>query len=216
MPNDNSSYTLFSVTKENRQSRSERIRSLFNEQPALGYLLAVFDFEWTVRRAVLLLSKCPITVIKARFESKHYSGWATYQGCWTKCVQKTRDDVMPSLCQIIFAKDANTDITKEERALVQKAMQLRHQLVHGLSGSIPSDKASVFFPLLLMWSERITTFVDGIATKPMFARASNPLSRCMKCKRRNRCRFPRERQAANEAAERKKRRRIPQIEEGKQ
>ena len=45
-------YTLSSVTQEDRESRSKRIRDFFKEQPALAYLMAAFDFEWTVRRAM--------------------------------------------------------------------------------------------------------------------------------------------------------------------
>ena len=194
------SYTLFSVTQEDRKSRSQRIRDFFQSQPALAYLIAAFDFEWTVRRAILLLSKCPLSVIKARFDNKRYAGWRDYQGAWTCCVQKTRNDGTPILGRVILGGPSDCEISKEERASVQKAMEFRNRLVHGLSGSIPADEAKEKFKLLLTASERITKFVDDHSERRMFSIAYRPLAGCNKCPRRNRCKFPDDKANAKKAA----------------
>lgn len=194
------SYTLFSVTQEDRTKRSARIREFFKVQPALAYLMAAFDFEWTVRRAILLLGKCPIPVIKARFDNKRYAGWSDYQGAWTCCVQKTRNDGTPTLGRVIFGGPSDCDISKEERASVQKAMEFRNRLVHGLSGSIPADEAKEKFKLLLTASERITNYVDDHSERRMFSIANRPLARCNKCPRRKRCKFPDDKAIAKKTA----------------
>ena len=196
------SYTLFSVTQEDRESRSKRIRDFFKEQPALAYLMAAFDFEWTVRRAIVLMSKCPISVIKARLDEKQYSGWNAYQGAWTCCVQKTRNDGTPTLGRIIFGGDSSTDISKEERATVQAAMNFRNRLVHGIAGSIPADKADEAFDLLLNASKRLSVYVDEHNERVMFARAYGPLARCKKCSKRKGCNFQSAKKAALAKAKR--------------
>lgn len=198
------SYTLFSVTQEDRESRSKRIRDFFKEQPALAYLMAAFDFEWTVRRAIVLMSKCPISVIKARLNDKRYSGWNAYQDAWTCCVQKTRDDGTPTLGRIIFGGDLSTDISKDERDTIQAAMDFRNRLVHGIAGSIPADKADEAFYLLLNASRRITTYVNEHNKRGMFARAYGPLARCKKCSKRKGCKFQSAKKVAEEQAKNRK------------
>lgn len=189
-------YTLFSVTHETRELRSKRIRELFRAQPVLGYLVAVFDFEWTIRRAVVMMSACPAMVIKARFDSKKYSGWSAYQGCWTRCVQNTRGDVIPSLQCVALGASSEEALTAEEKKSIQAAMNLRNKLVHGLSGNLPRDRADDGFKLLLSSTERIVQFVETCCGKSMFTRISNPRSRCRKCSRWKRCRFQKERKTA--------------------
>lgn len=194
------SYTLFSVTREDRKSRSQRIRGFFQTQPALAYLTAAFDFEWTVRRAILLMSKCPIPVIKARFDIKLYAGWNEYQDAWRCCVQRTRNDGTPTLEQVVFGGLTTGKALKEMQASLKKAMVLRHRLVHGLSGSIPTDEADEKFDLLLTASESLTAFVDSHADRPMFSIANGPLAKCSKCPKRKRCKFQREKKTAKERA----------------
>ena len=194
------SYTLFSVTQEDRKSRSQRIRDYFRLQPALAYLMAAFDFEWTVRRAILLLSKCPIPVIKTTFDIKRYAGWNDYQGAWTCCVLKTRDDIHQTLGRVIFGGTSESDISKEERASLQQAMNFRNRLVHGIAGSIPADKTDEAFELLLTSSERIAAYVDGHSKRGMFQIASRPMVGCKKCPKWRRCKFQQEKKAAEERA----------------
>lgn len=198
------SYTLFSVTHETRESRSERIRALFREQPVFGYLLAVFDFEWTIRRAVVMMSGCPASVIKERFESKKYTGWSAYQGCWTKCVQKTLGDNIPDLACVAYGVPSEDVLGTEDKKKIQAAMNLRNKLVHGLSGTLPRDKADAGFELLLSATERIVAFVEGRCGRSMFERLYNPRARCKRCLRQKRCKFPEERAKAKELAAEKR------------
>lgn len=194
-------YTLFSVTHETRTLRRKRIRELFTTQPVLGYLVAEFDFEWTIHRAIVMMSECPASVIKAHFEIQQSSGWFAYQRCWEKCVKNTRNDVVPTLGRVAFGGPAEKDITAEQQGAIKQAIQLRHNLVHGLSGNLPRPKADMGFELLVAATERIVQFTEGRCGKPMFARIHKPLSICTNCQRH--CAFKKERERAQALAKEK-------------
>ncbi len=191
------SYTLFFVTRETRESRSRRIRDFFKVQPVLGYLMAVIDFEWTIRRAIVMMSGCPASVIRERLETRKYSGWGAYKDCWRLCVEETRNDGIPTLEHVVFGDD----ITAEKQEAIGLAFLLRHKVVHGQASSLPKVKANAGLEVLLVASENIVKFVDGHYGKSMFSRVYNPRARCKSCPRRTRCRFPQERARASALAE---------------
>lgn len=194
-------YTLFSVTHETRESRSKRIRTLFEKQPVLGFLVAVFDFEWTIRRAIVMMSGCPAMVIKARFDNKDYSGWRHYQDCWRVCVKQTRDDDIPTLARVVCGGLLEEDASEEDKKAIQAAMDLRSRLVHGLSGNLPRSQTDTAFELLMCATERIVNFVEERSGKSMFERLYKPRARCNTCRRR--CEFKQERLDAKKRANEK-------------
>ncbi len=175
------SYTLFSVTQEDRESRSKRIRDFFKEQPALAYLMAAFDFEWTVRRAIILMSTCPTALVKKAMEVKKVSGLGAYHRCWTNYVQKMRKGTTPNLIEIVFDDPKETLSKTEQIHLLEKAMQLRHRLVHGVTGNIPADEAKDLLNMILSASEKITDYINDHAEKRMYARVIRRRERCKTC-----------------------------------
>ena len=191
--NESETYTLFSVTNENRDIRSKRIRKVFRLKPAWGYLLAAFDFEWTVRRAIVLMGVCPTSVIHARFKTKKYAGWLDYQHCWAEMVRRVRRESIPELD--IIATDGQTrDVdAKSTSDSIVAAMKLRHKLVHGIDGTIRAINANVGFEILISASERVSRYVDEHAEKGMFERATRTIARCQHCSRVKRCPYQHER-----------------------
>ena len=193
---EQASYTLFFVTRETRESRSKRIREFFKLQPVLGYLMAVIDFEWTIRRAIVMMSGCPASVIRERLETKRYSGWGAYKECWRLCVEETRADGIPTLEHVVF----DGDITVEKQEAIGLAFLLRHKVVHGQASSLPKAKANMGLEVLLGASENIVKFVDGHYGKSMFSRIYKPRIRCKHCPRQTHCRFPQEKARAEDLA----------------
>lgn len=197
------SYTLFYVLRETRESRSKRIREFFKIQPVLGYLMAVIDFEWTIRRAIVMMSGCPAGVIKRLLETKKYSGWREYKDCWRICVEEMRGVGMPTLEHVVFGGT----ITGEKQEAMCAALLLRHRVVHGQESSLPKDKAKEGLEVIIGASENIVQFVDKHYGKPMFSRIHKPRIQCSKCLRRLRCRFPQARDEAQTVAEERRARR---------
>lgn len=204
-PQPNASYTLYSVLHETRESREQRIRDVFAMEPAWGYLMAVFDFEWTIRRAIVLMNPCPTALINKHLSDKKYSGWKGYCDCWRICVQKIRNDGTPSLGRLVFDGPAGTDITEKESALIEEGMQLRHRLVHGIKGSIPVGDADSCFEWLLTASEKIFAYVDEHAEKKMHDRVTRKVNRCTDCPSFRRCHFQKDRDALRKNAKISKR-----------
>ena len=183
----NASCTLYWVTRETRASRSSRIRDVFEKEPAWGYLMAAFDFEWTVRRAIVLMSTCPTAVLGMAMEARKPSGLLAYNNCWNRYVKKLRQDEIPDIIDIAFDDFTNRQTQKSRVDQLNEAMQLRHRLVHGISGSIPAEKASNCFNMLLSASENISAYVDTHAEKKMNDRVIRRQERCNGCQRRKAC-----------------------------
>ncbi len=183
----NASYTLYWVTLETRASREQRIREIFAKEPAWGYLMAAFDFEWTIRRAIILMSICPTALVKKSLEIGHVSSLGSYHKCWCKYVKRVLGDSIPDLIDIVF-DDPNVALTtKDKIRLLEDAMQLRHRLVHGVSGSIPAKLAKDFFETLLTASKKISAYVDTHAEKHMNERVIRRQERCDKCEKKRKC-----------------------------
>lgn len=187
---------LFSVTQEDRARRSAQIREFFKVQPALAYLMAAFDFEWTVRRAIVLMGTCPTSVLHERFKNRKYAGWKNYQHCWNKMVLGFRADIFETLDEIVLGRHETQEEKEKDSSPIGLAMKLRHRLVHGLSGSIPVEDADRGFDALLNGSERLSEYVDHHAEKPMHSRVARTIARCRTCsKYRRECQCQHERDA---------------------
>ncbi len=181
------SNTLYWVTKERRQERESRIREIFVKEMALGYLMAAIDFEWTIRRAIVLMNTCPTAILKKALEVKRVSGLSTYCECWTKYVQAIRKDTTPNVLAIIFDSPQAVVPTNDKFKSLQEAMALRHRLVHGVSGGIPVEKGKECFERLLSASKKISEYVDAHADKCMQKRVVRRQERCHTCKMKGCC-----------------------------
>lgn len=164
------SYTLFSVTKENRQQRSERIRALFASEPILAFLVAVFDFEWTVRRSIVALSPCPTKKVHDAFAATRLCGWDGYKEAWEQLVSGMRKDVPRSMGVLLQELAVARGFKQRHFTNVGNILKLRHKLVHGVSGCLRASHVDEGFEVLLHASEAISEYVDQHANRRMFSR----------------------------------------------
>ena len=144
---DEPKVSLFAVNGNSRESRRARIEAVAMLEPSLGFLAAVFDFEWMVRRAILALSACPTPFIRSFFEKKH--GWNSYKEAWSVFVMGGKNRSGQKLEDILTQK-ANIN-----NQTISDAFGLRHPLVHGANGFIPDDVARHNMDLLLTASDAL-------------------------------------------------------------
>lgn len=174
------SYTLFSVTKENRQHRSERIRALFANEPILAFLVAVFDFEWTVRRSIIALSPCPTKKVHEAFAETRLSGLDGYKQTWKELIGGMRKDVPRSMGVLLQKLACERGFKHQHFSNIGNVIRLRHKLVHGVSGSLKASCVDDGLELLLQASEAISEYVDQHANRRMFSRIVRR-SACKSC-----------------------------------
>lgn len=125
---------LFSVHSNSREMRRKRIEAVAKQEPCLGFLAAVFDFEWMARRAILALSETPTATIKIWFSGKH--GIDAYKDGWKEFVVKQKK--MLSLPFLLRHEVPGKTI---DWSLLKDAFEQRHPLVHGFKGFIEDDVA---------------------------------------------------------------------------
>jgi len=174
------SYTLFSVTKEDRTSRTARIRELFKVEPLLAFLMAAFDFEWTVRRAIVAMSPCPTKKIHDMFAECEVNGLPAYKDVWKSLVGELRVDVSRSIGGALADVAKVKGLSANHFVNVGNVIKLRHVLVHGIRGSVKAEKVDSGFELLLRASEAISEYVDAHAKRKLYSRIVRR-SACNKC-----------------------------------
>jgi hypothetical protein len=101
---------------DRKEVRAYKIRRYLNSEPGISLLLAAVNFEWTIGRAVLFLSKRPNSNLRALMR-KYYSLDA-YKELWKIEIAKPRE------CELL------TDIVRNW-STVRKAFETRNLLVHG-------------------------------------------------------------------------------------
>jgi hypothetical protein len=73
--------------KDSREERYSRIKSfLTKEDAAIAVLLAAANLEWTLRRAIILLTRSARAAVRAKLEQ--CSGLGKYESAWN-------DEVLP-------------------------------------------------------------------------------------------------------------------------
>lgn len=126
-------------------SRQAKIKSFLGSEPAISVLLAAADFEWTIRRAILLLGDDPNVVIRESDLHKA-SGLAKYERAWNSQVKSKFGvpikDVLP-----------NWDYLNTE------AFPLRHKLIHGEQGTTSVGYAKDRVQAIMAASESVVDFV---------------------------------------------------------
>jgi hypothetical protein len=114
------------LVSDTLDGRQELIRSYTGRQATLGALLAVIDFEWTVRRAIIALGYQPTKLVRADIDRA--SGIAAYKEKWRKHVYPYRNMGLP-------------DVVPDWAGLKDKAFLLRHKIVHGVEVTAKADYA---------------------------------------------------------------------------
>ena len=152
--------SLFAVNGNSRETRRRRIEAVARLEPSIGFLAAVFDFEWMVRRTILALSACPTPLIRKHFEKKH--GWSSYEEAWQLYVRGGKKQHTPSLEQVLTDKG----ISKRS---ISDAFGLRHPLVHGANGFIADNVALFNMNLLLSASDVLEMLLKskGLYLRPL-------------------------------------------------
>lgn len=89
------------------------ISAYLGRAPSVGLLVAATYFEWTVCRAILLLSTAPNVVLRQRLE--HVYGLERYKDFWSRELAER-----PRL----------TEVVRDWQA-VARAFAMRNRLVHG-------------------------------------------------------------------------------------
>jgi hypothetical protein len=109
------------LVRDTIQNRHEKIRSFLDKEPAIAVLLAVADFEWTVRRAILACGRQSMRELRER-ALRQCHGPIAYAECWHR-------EVTPR-----FGKELK-NIIPDWEFFRKDAFQLRHNLIHGVQGT---------------------------------------------------------------------------------
>lgn len=119
---------LMFVVNDGLLFRQRYVRKFAGRELPLGAVVAVMDFEWTVRRAIIALGYRPNAVIRSTV-LKNCSSPKGYKNAWKEEVYPVHAMKLPQ-------------IVPEWSVLVNDAFILRHRIVHG-SNSLPSNKLAL-------------------------------------------------------------------------
>jgi hypothetical protein len=96
--------------------REQKIRIFLNKEPAIAVLLAAANFEWTLCRALLFLSKTPNRELRDRIgEVNRFDG---YKELWHKELENLDDS--KRLSEVV-----------RNWAGLRDAFKMRNKLIHG-------------------------------------------------------------------------------------
>lgn len=129
----------------NQEERHAKINSFLNEEEAvIAVLLAAADFEWTIRRVIIALSRKPNVDVRKQI-LKNCSSIRNYKEAWksevTPDFEKTLPEIIPDWDY--FYKDAYL---------------LRHKLIHGVEGTTGLNYARTRVNSILAAAKAIADF----------------------------------------------------------
>jgi hypothetical protein len=104
------------MASDRKERREYKVRRHLGADPAVSLLLAAVNFEWTVCRAVLFLSKTPNSKLRALM--RDYYSLERYKQLWKKEIVATR------VCNPL-------PVVVRNWSSVRKAFEARNLLVHG-------------------------------------------------------------------------------------
>jgi hypothetical protein len=138
--------------KDTCGERYSRIRSfLTKDDAAIAVLLAAANLEWTLRRAIILLTISARAAVRAKLEQCH--GLSSYESTWD-------DEVLPHHQRRLSAVVKNwEDISRRKgRSRRKGKFQLRHDLIHGSVGSCSVAFARSHVEAFLLAASDVETF----------------------------------------------------------
>lgn len=135
---------LFSVHGNSREMRRKRIETVAEQEPCLGFLAAVFDFEWMLRRAILALCDFPSPFIRKQMNRIH--GTDGLKNSWDMFVCSGNIKRNKSLDIVLRDGTENVSVDWGD---VCTAFKARHPIVHGDNGFIRDDDAKKHMQALL-------------------------------------------------------------------
>jgi len=142
------------LVSDTLEVRQQMVRSFVPDEPFIALILAAADFEWTVRRAILALGKSPTKQLR-EVTFKYCSGLGKYQKCWKSEVgsrlQRALDEIVPDWKHL------------------KEAYELRHELVHGATGTTSTKFATERVDTMLAASEAVARFAQA-QMSPVYGR----------------------------------------------
>ena|SRR3990172_2848427 len=99
--------------------RGNRIRRWLSTEPAVSMIMAAVNFEWTVSRAIIILSPKPNMYLRSKLLEVH--GLKKYNELWK--AEVSRPSNMKNLTGVVTSWNS-----------VKKAFEMRHKIVHGRDG----------------------------------------------------------------------------------
>ncbi len=132
--------------KETIEERTCKIEAyLIPEQAGIAVILAAANFEWTLRRAILVLGRKPTKEL--RMEIQRTSSLDRYRELWKETVFTDNKNALPRIVK--------------NWPVVNKAYNLRHKLVHGEQGTTGLEYARERVSALLLASEALNIYVTS-------------------------------------------------------
>ena len=152
------------LASERKGLRESKVRSHLHSDPGISLLLAAVNFEWTVCRAVLFLSKTPNS--KLRTLMREFYSLDGYKELWKLEVAAARS------CKPLAAVVRNW-------SAVRKAFEARNRLVHGRD-RFTRNMATPHVEVLIQGANDVDEYCESLGC-PLFGRmpfrrkqASNP------------------------------------------
>jgi uncharacterized protein YehS (DUF1456 family) len=149
------------LVNDSAKNRRKKIEQFMNkDEMTVAVLLAAADFEWTIRRVIVLLGKSPnkafrdvketdlkVKVVKGIFSKSH--GLDEYKEIWKDEVSRN------SGCRL-------SDVIKNWDGF-KKSFKLRHLLIHGVQGTVGLEYGE----------KRVTAILDATRDLVEFAKKHN-------------------------------------------
>ncbi len=158
---------LFPVVGSSFKNCKDIVLQVASSNLELGFLLAVFELEWILRRLILSKSKCPTLVVRTYME-ECCSSLKHYGKAWNK-----------------FAMDKDGMSLREVLGLPQKwgesdlenFFRNRHVLVHGSKGGIGAHTALLGVDCLFKVLDKIEKYAKD-RNLDLFAKLNPRQKRC--------------------------------------
>lgn len=148
---------LFAVHGNTRETRRSRIEAVAELEPSIGFLAAVFDFEWMARRAIVALSNFPSPFI--RKEMRRIHGAEGLKNAWDLFVCSGNTKKHKPLDQVLHDGDGKSSA---DWGAVCAAFKARHPIVHGANGFIDEEDAKKHKNILLNASDVLEAYLNRL------------------------------------------------------
>ena len=149
---------IFLVSDGSRENRKKIIERMAAKDKAVGFLLSVIDFEWTLRRVILKSANAPTRFVRDELSCCH--GLKAYKEAWKKLIADDGNvPVKLGLCQIINDGGQKKG-SKALCQLLKEAFDARHRLVHGVSGFLKDVEAESHMLNVFAATDKLAGFAE--------------------------------------------------------
>ena len=146
---------MFLVKDGSRKARRDQIRKFAAMDGCVGFLLAMIDFEWTFKRAVMVLGKSSLVDLRKKFEKN--MPFHSLPKRWDEEVVAAQGIGSLGLEEIILRGkfSGKLELSWEN---VLAAHRLRNEIVHGNKGAAGVNYISDRMELVLSASDALADF----------------------------------------------------------